>query len=145
MDENFDQLRKLLALKRYEQAPPGYFNNFSSKVVARLTAAEAVSSLSWWQKLGFQFDVKPALMCGLGVVVCGLLSAGVVTSAFQSADQPPVGLVMGPAINSPAAVPPFNAMAADEPGESTQPVFSASRFDQFGLRATLTTFPARGN
>ena len=144
MDENFDQLRKLLALKRYEQAPPGYFNNFSSKVIARLAAAEAAPSLSWWQKLGFQFDLKPALMCGLSVVVCGLLSAGVITSAFKSADQPPVGLVMGPPINSPAAVPPFNAMASDDSAASTQPVFSASRFDQFGLRTT-TTFPARAN
>jgi hypothetical protein len=144
MDENFDQLRKLLALKRYEQAPPGYFNNFSSKVIARLAAADSVRSLAWWQKLGFQFDFKPALMCGLGVVVCGLLSAGVITSAFQSADQPPVGLVMGPPINSPA-VPPFNAMSSDDVAESTQPVFSAARFDQFGLRPTLTTFPSRGN
>jgi hypothetical protein len=144
MDENFDQLRKLLALKRYEQAPPGYFNNFSSKVIARLLTAEASPSLSWWQKLGFQLDFKPALMCGLGVLVCGLLSAGVITSALKSADQPPVGLVMGPPINSPAVVP-FNAVTSDDLAESTQPVFSASRFDQFGVRATLTTFPARAN
>jgi hypothetical protein len=52
---------------------------------------------------------------------------------------------MGPPINSPAALPPFNAMTSDDLPESTQPVFSASRFDQFGLRATLTTFPARPN
>jgi hypothetical protein len=146
MDENFDQLRKLLALKRYEQAPPGYFNNFSSKVIARIAAAEAAPSLAWWQKLGLQFDLKPALMCVAGVLVCGLLSAGAITSAFRGADQPPVGLVMGPSINSPAAVPPFNVMTSGDLPESTQPVFSASRFDQFGLRAaTLTTFPSRGN
>jgi len=144
MDENFDQLRKLLALKRYEQAPPGYFNNFSSKVIARLGAAEAASSLSWWQKLSLQFDFKPALMCGLGVVVCGLLSAGVISSASRRTDQPPVGLVMGPAINSPAAVP-FNAVISDDGAGSTQPVFSASRFDQFGGRVTPTAFPVRGN
>jgi hypothetical protein len=145
MDENFDQLRKLLALKRYEQAPPGYFNNFSSKVVARIAAAEAAPALSGWQKLGLDFDFKPALMCGLGVVVCGLLSAGVIASAFKSADQPPVGLVMGPPINSPAAVPPFNAMLSDDLPESTQPVFSASRFEQFGPRIVPTTFQGRGN
>jgi hypothetical protein len=145
MDENFDQLRKLLALKRYEQAPPGYFNNFSSKIVARITAAEAAPALSWWQRLGLDFDFKPALMCGLGVVVCGLLSAGVITSAFQSADQPPVGLVMGPPINSPAAVAPFNAMPSDNFPESTQPVFSASRFDQFGTRVTPAALHPRGN
>jgi hypothetical protein len=137
MEENFDRLRKLLALKRYEQAPPGYFSNFSSKVIARIEATDA-AELSWWQKLGLQVDFKPALMCGLGVVVCGLLSVGVLISAFESADQPPVGLVMGPPINSPA-VAPFNVMVSDSP-ESTQPVFSASRFDQFGMRATPASF-----
>src|SRR5687767_13212598 len=111
MEENFDQLRKLLALKRYEQAPPGYFNNFSAKVIARIEAAHSAAERTWWQKLTFQVDFKPALMCGLGVVICGLLSAGVITSRFESADQPPVGLVMGPSINSPAAVSPFNVMA----------------------------------
>jgi len=138
MEENFDRLRKLLALKRYEQAPPGYFTNFSSKVIARIEASGA-AELSWWQKLGLQVDFKPALMCGLGVVVCSLLSVGVLTSAFESADQPPVGLVMGPPINSPA-VAPFNVMAAEDSPASTQPVFSASRFDQFGMRPTPASF-----
>jgi hypothetical protein len=137
MEENFDQLRKLLALKRYEQAPPGYFTNFASKVVARIEATAACEP-TWWQKFGLQFDFRPALMCGLGVVVCGLLSVGVLTSAFESADQPPVGLVLGPPINS-SGVAPFNVMVSDLP-ESTQPVFSASRFDQFGMRATPVSF-----
>lgn len=140
MEQNFDQLRKLLALKRYEQPPPGYFNNFSRKVIARIEAADAAMELPWWQKLGLAFDFKPALMCGLGVLVCGLLSAGVITSALDSADQPPVGLVMGPSINSPAAATPFNAISADDFADSTQPVFSASRFDQFGIRATAASF-----
>jgi hypothetical protein len=136
MDENFDQLRKLLALKRYEQPSPGYFRNFSSKVIARIEAAEGAGSLSWWRKLGLSF--RPALMCGLGVVVCGLLSVGVIASVFERADQPPVDLVMEPTINSPAAVAPFNA--SDAVASSTQPVFASSRFDQFGMRVQPTSF-----
>ena len=137
MEENFDRLQKLLALKRYEQAPPGYFTNFSSKVIARIEGGAA--ELSWWQKLGLPVDFKPALMCGLGIVVCGLLSVGVLTSAFEGADQPPVGLVMGPPLNSPG-VAPFNVIVSEDSPASTQPVFSASRFDQFGMRATPASF-----
>ena len=136
MDENFDQLRTVLALKRYEQPPPGYFRNFSSKVIARIEATEVAGSLAWWRKLGL--NLKPTLMLGLGVVVCGLLSVGVITSVFESADQPPVGLAMEPTINSPAAVAPFNA--SDAVASSTQPVFASSRFDQFGMRVQPTSF-----
>ena len=51
--ENFDQLRKLLALKRYELPPPRYFNEFSGRVMARLTEPER-HPLTWWQRLGFE-------------------------------------------------------------------------------------------
>jgi hypothetical protein len=130
MDENFDQLRKLLALKRYEQPPPGYFQSFSGKVLARIEAAEAAGCCSWWARLGLDF--KPALMCALGIVVCALLSLGVITSVFDHGDQPAVGLAMDATLNSPAAVAPFNSSEAVI--SSTQPVFASARFDQFGMR-----------
>ena len=136
MEQNFDQLRKLLALNRYEQPPPGYFQNFSCKVIARIEAAEMGEPLSWWQKLGFGFNLRPALMCGLGVVVCGLLSVGVIGSLAGSADQPPVGLAM--AGDSSAALTPFNA--SDASASSIQPVFASSRFDQFGVRVQPALF-----
>jgi hypothetical protein len=143
MEENFDQLRKLLALKRYEQAPPGYFANFSTKVIARIESGEVAQPISWWQKLGLDFDFKPALVCGLGVVVCGLLSVGVITSVSKDADHSGTGLVMGPSINAPAEVIPFNVATPDMPS-STQPVFSASRFDQFSVRAQPAAFQFNG-
>ena len=82
--ENFDQLCKLLALKRYELPPPRYFNDFSTSVIARLNQPLR-EELSWWQRLGFDFDLRPALMCGVGVVVCGMLSFGLI-GAMQIAD-----------------------------------------------------------
>jgi len=140
MDENFDQVRRLLALKRYEVAPPGFFENFSSKVVARIAAAEALPASGWWHKLGFDFNFKPALVCALGVVVCGLLSAGVLTSVVGTPNQPVTGLALELPLNSGDAPPFGQLMTAEAVPSSTDPVFSATRFDQFSVRAQPVSF-----
>jgi len=139
MDENFDQLRRLLALKRYEAPPPGYFHNFSGKVMARIEAAEMALAPAWWQKLGLDFNFKPAMICGLGVVVCGLLSAGVLAS-FVTADEPVAGMGLEPMAGFAAEASPFGEMYAAETAESTRPVFAATRYDQFGVRAQPVYF-----
>lgn len=138
MEENFDQLRKLLALKRYEVPPPGFFNNFSSKVIARIEAGHATRPVTWLQKLGLDFNFKPALVCGLGVVVCGLLSAGVLASVSGTGNQPVAGFVMGSPVG--AEVSPFGSHALDAAHSSTQPVFSASRFDHFSIRTEPASY-----
>src|SRR5439155_23029016 len=100
----FVQIRRILALKRHEAPPPRYFNGFSSRVTARLTREP--ERVTWWQRLLNSFDLQPlqpALMCGVGIVVCGLLSFGVI-SAMQ---------IMGP---TPAA---FQSSFAMTPGLGT--------------------------
>ncbi len=72
--ENFDGLKQLLALKRHEQPPPGYFENFSSKVCARI---EAAPKLTWWQQVAAAFALKPAAVALCGAAICGTLVFGV--------------------------------------------------------------------
>ena len=72
----FSQLRKLMALKRHEQPPPGYFNRFSDKVIARIETEELTEFSSWWQWLVNMFDAKPVVACIYGMAVSGLLLMG---------------------------------------------------------------------
>src|SRR5689334_10350279 len=98
--ENFEQLRRLLALKRHEQPPPGYFNDFSSRVIARIKAGEQAEDSfgigqwfwggAWLQRLWSAAESKPALAGAFGVLVCALLISGVVYS-----DSPTRNIVTG--------------------------------------------------
>jgi hypothetical protein len=73
---NLDDLQKLLACKRYEQPPPGYFISFSDKVIAQIEAAESCEPGSWWAQFLSGFDAKPVLVCAYGLAVSSLLFMG---------------------------------------------------------------------
>ena len=74
--EDFEGLRRLLALKRHEQPPPGYFDHFSDKVIARIEADGLVMRSSWWQRLFPELDARPVLVSAYGLVIVGLLVVG---------------------------------------------------------------------
>src|SRR4051812_17507213 len=86
--ENFESLRRLLALKRHEQPPPGYFEGFSRQVIAgikagelRQTTAERLfDEVPWLQRLWNALEAKPAFVGTFGVAVCSLLVAGILYS-----------------------------------------------------------------
>ena len=121
--ENFEQLRQLLALKRHEQPPPGYFNDFSSQVILRIKAGdrgeESTALLErlfmdapWLQRIWATFEARPALAGVLGVAMCGLLITGVLYS--DRTEVSPVSLV--PVVQEASApVTPQIEPAADHP------------------------------
>lgn len=59
-DQDFEALKKLLALKRHETPPPGYFDNFSSKVIARIESSGAAAEASLWQRIISYIETRPA-------------------------------------------------------------------------------------
>jgi len=73
--ENFEKLQKLLALKRYEQPPPGYFNRLPNQIMARIEAGEGQSR--FWERLIPSFTFRPAMAYGVGLAACGAVSLGV--------------------------------------------------------------------
>jgi hypothetical protein len=97
--EDFDSLQKLLRLKRHEQPPPRYFNEFSGRVIDRIARGD--TRLSWWERFGF--DLRPALAAGAGMVACGLIIYGVATA---EGDAGPVNGLPGFANSAMDASPP---------------------------------------
>jgi len=94
--ENFEQLRRLLALKRHEQPPPGYFNGFSRQVIVRIRSgdgaeeasglARLVEEVAWIRWLWAAFQTKPLLAGAFGALVCGGLISVVIS--WEKSDVP---------------------------------------------------------
>jgi len=96
--ENFDSLRQLLALKRHEVPPPGYFNRLPRDIMARIKAGDIGDELganpSWFQRFLSVFDIKPVFAGAFGTAVCAFLVSGVISSehtpAFAADTSTPV-------------------------------------------------------
>jgi hypothetical protein len=88
--DEFQNLRRLLALKRHEQPPPRYFHEFSSEVIIRIRAGEHIEQFSIWeafsweapwvQKLWHAVETRPVLAGSFGIAICGFLMAGMLYS-----------------------------------------------------------------
>lgn len=85
-DQNFEDLRKLLALKKHEQPPPGYFNRLPGKILARIEAAEPSVQSTWWDWMVARFDARPVLACAYGFTISALLLMGFRLSQVLQAD-----------------------------------------------------------
>lgn len=126
-DQDFGQLRRLVKLKRYEQPPPRYFNDFSARVLAGIRASEASrANASWWRRLWAGFELRPALPVALSAAVCVLLILGAAyTEAPElhgAANVP--GINLGPPVGGePMVLATFDpASPVTPPAFSTNPV-----------------------
>jgi hypothetical protein len=116
--EKFQELRRLLTLKRHEQPPPGYFNDFSSQVIGRIRVGDRgvdagsgwfFSEVPWLKCFWETLETKPVFAGGFAVAVCGLLVAGVIYSENPSSAEP--GYITG-------FDPAGSAMVADASGST---------------------------
>jgi hypothetical protein len=147
--DDFRELRKLMALKRHESPPPGYFNRFSAKVVARLEAQRIHDAVPVWRRWLSELVERPALtgvyallFGGLGMVALGLVQTP------MTEGLPPTEAWAGPASIEPfvfreVAVQPVSH-AAIQPSSVSPVVWPAgSPFAQYGLRAERASFHGR--
>lgn len=108
-DQEFEKLRRLLELKRHEVPPPGYFEDFSSGVIARIEAEDARPAPSWWRRLLPGIDTSPVMLGAYGVIVASLVIAGVQLAPSGSAPQGSGG---GPLLSSSEPAQPATAPEA---------------------------------
>lgn len=90
-EQDFRDVTRLLALKRHEQPPPGYFSRFSREVIAGIKA-EAAEERSlgpgWLQRFWIALETKPIAAGSFGAAVCGLMLGGLL---FSDSSEPSLG------------------------------------------------------
>jgi hypothetical protein len=80
----FEALRKLLALKRHEKPPPGYFNRLPDRITSRLECGEG--EMGFWEKLFSGFSFRPAFAYAFAAVAFGVLGISVSESLRPQPD-----------------------------------------------------------
>lgn len=151
--EEFDKLQQLLKLKRYEQPPPGYFNNFPTLVINRLErAARQQHGLQAWiaRFLGI-LETNPVAAGLFGMSVCGLLISGIAYSQSSHSDSAfsgNTGLAIDVADLSSASMQPqvTRAASVDSLAPSANAMFATNPASLFDIRlsgAELTSYQAK--
>ncbi len=89
--ESFPEVAHLLRLKKHEVPPPGYFNGFSAKVIARIEADALAQSQSeagkWWSALLAPISWQRGMAGANTLLVVGIGITGV--AAYQSLQPSP--------------------------------------------------------
>jgi len=161
-ENNFESLRRLLAHKRQELPPPGYFNSFSGQIIARIRAGEAraeqtddekyFAKAPWLLKLLRAFEFKPAFAGAFASALSLLLVLGIIYAERPDAPPQQIFQTAGQSMNSfaamsnPAVCQP--AVASDNSisnsaANSLQPV--ASLFNSQNFLAQPVSFTPGGN
>jgi len=162
-ENNFESLRRLLAHKRQELPPPGYFNSFSGQIIGRIRAGEVreksteagryFSEAPWLLKVLQAFELKPAFAGAFASALSLLLVLGIVYAErpdsgpqpiLQTADQ---SIGSFASMSSPAAISqPTMAndfTTSNSAATSLQPV--ASLFGSQNVFAQPVSFSPSGN
>lgn len=92
--EEFEDIQKLLRLKRHENPPPGYFRDFSNGVMAKVRKLEAEKPRSWWQRWMAPWSQSARLAWANSLTVVGLGIVGFslyFSSVSDTKPEPAIG------------------------------------------------------
>lgn len=149
-NQEFEALRKLLKLKRHEQPPPRYFNDFSTQVLhgirqGRSSGEESEwrehlgGSLAWLDRWLGAFQRKPVYAGLFGAAICGMILVGIAASD-QLPTAPTAGTLVGSSSPSSALPQPASVFRQDAAFlvSNTNPIVpsSGSLFDSIRVSTT---------
>ena len=151
-NSNFEPLVKLLALKRHEVPPPGYFNSFSSQVVERIRHNESArgegflgtlfAEAPWLLKFVRIFETRPAIAGTFASALFLLLVGGIVynndiapanNAEVLMTSQPEQNGASSPLVASTSGFLDQSGSSSSDQVSSTNPVYSlGSGNSEFG-------------
>ena len=76
--EQTEKVIRIIALKRFEQPPPGYFHLLPDRIVSRIEQGEGKSD--FWDNFAAVFSIRPALVYAFGLSIFGAVTAGILYS-----------------------------------------------------------------
>jgi hypothetical protein len=155
--DDFKNLRRLLALKRHEQPPRGYFDTFSREVSFRVQAGETVRETAaerlnaeapWLQRFLEILLAKPQWSGAVGALACALI-LGVVLFVERNDLRPTVTGDVSPAtlavsVDQPSFVfnqPLIQPQVAALTNASLQPNIPEGLFNAPDLKVTPVDQP----
>ena len=116
-----DEIIRLLRLKRYEQPPPGYFENFLHESVRRRRRDELLREPLWSicvdraRDFVFRCNIRPLASLGIALVVA--CATPVLIRLYQQPDATELAVQGWP-------VPTFDMQATLSPGSRMVPVLA---------------------
>lgn len=84
-DPDFEDLRKLLSLKKYEQPPPSYFSELPGRIWIRIEREGRTET--FWARFFPNNSLSPALAYSFGLLACGTLVFGIGYSLRTNSSQ----------------------------------------------------------
>ena len=137
---DFEALQVLLKLKRYENPPPRYFNDFSSQVINRIKASRprrsqhALESVSpaWLQRILSAFREGPILAGACAAGVLTMLAGGAIYT--EKLESTAVGFGLESQTMLPSAPVLGNVSPLASAGTNSDSSLAGSAFFDIGLK-----------
>ncbi|MDB6055760.1 MAG: hypothetical protein JWN25_3283 [Verrucomicrobiales bacterium] len=124
-DQQFTSLKAIMALKKHEQPPPGFFNRLPGNIISQIQKENSARK-TWVEKLQ-DFLVRPAIALSFGMAAFGGVIAGVLYG-FQNAGSPQ------------ASIPLANGSFASSFPRSAMPQSGLSAFSVLAVGGSNSMF-----